>query len=137
VDGKAGLLAQLKGGIECWIERWAECVGVCAGDQDDSSWEGTECIPDTPATVGESQADQSLGGSEDPRVVGPSQGRIFRTGLSVEMPHPDYVCSAPSAFGNTNVMYGVSSPMQGAFTENQMLGYRNGGPGLNLNAQFY
>jgi hypothetical protein len=51
------------------------------------------------------------------------------------------VCSAPSAFGHTNVMYGGhsagASPVQGAFTENHMPGYRNGGPSLNLNAHFY
>jgi hypothetical protein len=61
--------------------------------------------------------------------------------LSVEVPQPDYVCSQTSAFGHTNVMYGLHnaslSQIQGAFTENPMMGYRNGGTGLNLNAQFF
>ena len=57
------------------------------------------------------------------------------------MPQPDYVCSQHSAFGHTNVMYGLHSaglsPIQSAFTENHMMGYRNGGPGLNLNVHFF
>ena len=80
MDGKVGLLAQLKGGLNAGLKGGLN-VWVCAGDQDDSSWEGTECIPDTPATAGESQADQSFGGFQDTRVVGPSQGRILKTGL--------------------------------------------------------
>ena len=57
------------------------------------------------------------------------------------MPHLDYVWSASSAFGHTNVMYGGNSagvnPIQGAFTENHMFGYKNGGHGLNLKVHFY
>ena len=114
---------------------------VCARDQENSSWEDTEYVPDTLADAGDSQTDQSFGGSQDTWFVAPSQGRNFRADFSLEMPHPNYVCSAPSAFGHTNVMYGGhsagSSPIQGTFPENHMLIYRNGGPGLNLNAQLH
>jgi hypothetical protein len=114
---------------------------VCAADPENSSWEDTECVADTPADGGDSQANHSLGSSQDAGFAPPSQGRNFRAGFSLEMPHADYVCSAPSAFGHTNVMYGrnsaVASPVQRPFTENHMPGYRNGGPGLNLNAHFY
>ena len=113
---------------------------MSAGDQEDSGWEDSECIPDTPAHATDSKPDHCFGGSHDSRFAGSSQGRS-RPGLSVEMPHPDYVCNRSSAFGHSNVMYGVHttgvSPMQAGFTENHMVGYRNGGPGLNLNAQFY
>ena len=114
---------------------------MIAGDQEDSNWGDNEAIPDTQAAAGESQPDVPFGGSQDIRLEGSSQCRSFRTGLNVEVPQPDYVCSQPSAFGHTNVMYGLHSaglgPMQRTFTENQIMGYRNGGTGLNLNAQFF
>ena len=114
---------------------------MIAGDQEDSNWEDTEAIPDSQAVAGESQPDESFGGNQDRRLAGSSQCRNFRACLSVEVPQPDYVCSQPSAFGRTNVMYGLHSaslsPIQGAFIENYMMGYKNGGPGLNLNGQFF
>ena len=114
---------------------------MIAGDQEDSNWCDTEAIPDTQAAAGESQPTETFGGSQDRRLAGPSLDRNFRAGLSVEVPQPDYVCSQTSAFGHTNGMYGLHSAglsqIQGAFTENHMTGYRNGGIGLNLNAQFF
>jgi hypothetical protein len=116
-------------------------VIVIAGDQEDSNWEDTEAIADTQAVAGESEQAETFGGSQDRKVAGPSLDRNFRASLSVEVPQPDYVCSQTSAFGHTNVMYGLHSAglsqIQGAFTENPMMGYRNGGIGLNLNAQFF
>ena len=116
-------------------------IGVIAGDQEDSTWEDTEAIADTQAVAGESQHDDTFEGSTDRRIAGPSIDRNFRASLSVEVPQPDYVCSQTSAFGHTNVMYGLHSAglsqIQGAFTENPMMDYRNGGTGLNLNAQFF
>ena len=114
---------------------------MIAGDQEDWNWGDTEAIPDTQAAAGESQPDETLGGSQDRRLEGPSWCRTFRAGLSVEVPQSDYVCSQPSAFGPTNVTYGLHSvglsQNQGAFTENHMMGYRIGGTGLNANAQFF
>ena len=114
---------------------------MIAGDQEDSNWGDTEAIPDTQAAAGESQPDETLGGSQDRRPEGPSQCRTFRAGLNVGVPQSDYVSSQTSAFGHTNVMYGLQgvglSQNQGAFTENHMMGYRIGGTGLNANAQFF
>ena len=114
---------------------------MIAGDQEDSNWEDTEAIPDTQGAAWESQPDETFGGSQDRRLEGSNQCRNSRVGLSVEVPQSDYVCSQPSAFGHTNVMYDLHSaglsPIQGAFTGNHMMDYKNGGTGLNLDAQFF
>ena len=114
---------------------------MLAGDQEDSNWEDSEVIPDTQGAAGESQPEETFAGTQDRRLAGPSQCRKFRTGLSVEVPQPDYVSSQTSAYGHTNVMYSLHgagvSPNQGAFTENHMMGYKTGGTSLNLNAQFF
>ena len=115
-------------------------IDVIVG-QEDSNWEDASAIPDMQAATGESQPEENFGCSQDRRLAVQSQCRSFRVPLSVEVPQPKYVCSQSSAFGHTNVMYGLHSaglsPTQGAFTDNHMMGYRNGGTGLNLNAQFF
>ena len=114
---------------------------MIAGDQEDSNWEDTEAIPDSQAVAGESQPDESFGGNQDRRLAGSSQCRNFRACLSVEVPQPDYVCSQPSAFGRTNVMYGLHSaslsPIQGAFIENHMMGTEMVGLVLTSMANYF
>ena len=53
---------------------------MIAGDQEDSNWGDTEAIPDTQAAAGESQHDETLGGSQDRKLKDQASVELLEQG---------------------------------------------------------